>query len=854
LGEGSAKVLLVGHSVGGLVARAALLLDNHPSCLVRDLMQLGSPNTAPPFAPDASLSTVYRTVNRAYAMAQSGNESLLAASCKAASGPAGVGVAWGCGGCLAGLRLVSVTGGAADLHVAAELTDLRSVFPPQRSFPQLVSGSANSSSSDGFGIMSGLSKYLLSPLLGLLTGANTTAPSDDVLNSTVSNSSSVSSSVSISEDRSSKGSKGSDSGRAGLQYVSLRSSQLKGVGFPVDHAAAVWCRDLLGVVAVGMKRLIALPPRSEVRWGEVFPMLHMPNPPKSGNSTDVFDSAPPAPKSRMSWEQGAQAEAELVGSLLPWGWVQASPLQFLSLFLMRVPAAYLALCCLALTAPLLALLSGNALLCGQGAGQGAGVQGVSLSSSWALSLPWQHLGLPVLGPYLFSVLQPLLPAQLVPHTFSLVLQACVLAVVARLVLDSVTGALSAAPFLDWLYWLEAYLLAIALRLVLLALLQAVRAVARGVYWAGRVAVRATVWCQPVRRAVRWAAKSAQKAARARLPFYVYCEAAMQRAMAPCAVMAVLAAVCLSSRERLLGDGAVLGWPLYALSAALVTAYLLAAVGLLAAVVAPPFSQAQPEQHCYHTELSLAYLPVPVLAFPGFACCLRLLFSAPSPFHAAAPLYTLLLGDLTGQAVGLGFVAAHLWACRRPRSLLADVAPLRWLLELMGPHSLKAYSDVFGDSEPQSPSSRAESSTASDAACTHEDGGKFAVYEEIPEDQSGELVAVAKGVVMGSTYRVASCACAKDFSLQGQAEWCGWCRCRKCGGKHLPPERSTHVHSFCAADLADWSADTLPVLALLAVVWLALAYVPQSPYRYLQGLGAVAVAYIMRDIAFAVSGK
>ena len=40
------NVSLVGHSIGGMVARTALLLSNHPiypNCLVRDIVLLSSP-------------------------------------------------------------------------------------------------------------------------------------------------------------------------------------------------------------------------------------------------------------------------------------------------------------------------------------------------------------------------------------------------------------------------------------------------------------------------------------------------------------------------------------------------------------------------------------------------------------------------------------------------------------------------------------------------------------------------------------------------------------------------------------------------------------------------------------------
>ena len=38
------KIMLVGHSVGGIVARATPLLSNHPACSVREIVQLSTPN------------------------------------------------------------------------------------------------------------------------------------------------------------------------------------------------------------------------------------------------------------------------------------------------------------------------------------------------------------------------------------------------------------------------------------------------------------------------------------------------------------------------------------------------------------------------------------------------------------------------------------------------------------------------------------------------------------------------------------------------------------------------------------------------------------------------------------------
>lgn len=113
--------------------------------------------------------------------------------------------------------------------------------------------------------------------------------------------------------------------------------------------------------------------------------------------------------------------------------------------------------------------------------------------------------------------------------------------------------------------------------------------------------------------------------------------------------------------------------------------------------------------------------------------------------------------------------------------------------------------------------------------------------------------MADGVVLGSTYRVVSCNCAHDKSLQDVSEWCGWCRCRKCGGKHLPPERGrfyTHAAQEDASGLADFSTDLIPLLALPLVAYLGAVQLERSPYTYLYLLAVVAAAYTLREVSYA----
>lgn len=142
---------MIAHSMGGTVARSAALLSNHPSgCPVRNLLLLGSPVARPAVGIDASMDALYTTLNRAwrasfYTQSSACLEASHASSAQndvefddpqasmdhAPSG--GVGVVggeddrlglsagnkhsrplaahWRCGRCIAGMRIVSVTGG-----------------------------------------------------------------------------------------------------------------------------------------------------------------------------------------------------------------------------------------------------------------------------------------------------------------------------------------------------------------------------------------------------------------------------------------------------------------------------------------------------------------------------------------------------------------------------------------------------------------------------------------------------------------------------------------------------------------------------------------------------------------------
>lgn len=125
--------------MGGTVARTAALLSNHPSgCPVRTLLLLGSPVSRPAVGIDASMDALYAALNRAWRASFYTKSSACLEAYQASSAPdqefddprrsgassdLSLGYSssgserqpltanWRCGRCIAGMRVVSITGG-----------------------------------------------------------------------------------------------------------------------------------------------------------------------------------------------------------------------------------------------------------------------------------------------------------------------------------------------------------------------------------------------------------------------------------------------------------------------------------------------------------------------------------------------------------------------------------------------------------------------------------------------------------------------------------------------------------------------------------------------------------------------
>ena len=107
-----------------------------------------------------------------------------------------------------------------------------------------------------------------------------------------------------------------------------------------------------------------------------------------------------------------------------------------------------------------------------------------------------------------------------------------------------------------------------------------------------------------------------------------------------------------------------------------------------------------------------------------------------------------------------------------------------------------------------PDMNAINSNNNKSTCCHEDGGKYAVFEEVPASGlagAGNNKTTCMCVV-DKVYKVIYCACAQDKSLtNGVVDYCEYCRCYKCGGKNLPRDwegSGTHSASSNAASILD----------------------------------------------------
>lgn len=104
------SVILIGHSMGGIVARTMVTLDSYVPESINTILTLATPHVLPPVSFDKGIVGLYHNVNEFWKRET------------------------GAGGKLADTLLVSVTGGIRDQMIPAEYSSVDSFLPPQNGF------------------------------------------------------------------------------------------------------------------------------------------------------------------------------------------------------------------------------------------------------------------------------------------------------------------------------------------------------------------------------------------------------------------------------------------------------------------------------------------------------------------------------------------------------------------------------------------------------------------------------------------------------------------------------------------------------------------------------------------------
>ncbi|GAA5975209.1 hypothetical protein JCM11641_004394 [Rhodosporidiobolus odoratus] len=116
-------VIVVAHSMGGIVARAAMLDEEYLSGSISTIVTFASPHLVPPVPVDSGIDHVYSAINRFWRDGYSRSPSSVSHATNATSARSSTRDE------LSSVALISIAGGLSDLTIASESTSLSSLVP-----------------------------------------------------------------------------------------------------------------------------------------------------------------------------------------------------------------------------------------------------------------------------------------------------------------------------------------------------------------------------------------------------------------------------------------------------------------------------------------------------------------------------------------------------------------------------------------------------------------------------------------------------------------------------------------------------------------------------------------------------
>lgn len=117
------SVILIGHSMGGVVARTMLTMSNYQSNSINTIVTMSAPHARPPVSVDAGSVNLYKTINDYWRQAYSQK--------------------WANDNPLWHVTLVSIAGGGLDTVVPSDFASLESIVPKTHGFTVFTSGIPN---------------------------------------------------------------------------------------------------------------------------------------------------------------------------------------------------------------------------------------------------------------------------------------------------------------------------------------------------------------------------------------------------------------------------------------------------------------------------------------------------------------------------------------------------------------------------------------------------------------------------------------------------------------------------------------------------------------------------------------
>jgi len=858
------KIILIGHSIGGMVARTAIILDNYPKCIVSDIIMIGTPNRYPAYCPDSSMEVLYESVNKAW-INSFYNEST---NCKASLAAAQshddfnnndiVTADYKCPTCASSTRLISITGGDIDILVPPDLTRLEGIAP----FPinsTSISTKAPSIFSQVVSMMMfpvNIPKFIFSTMKGYFSsfmggGSNNTISSNNTaINSTTfSNNTNVNTNTNQSipldscmegnmtcTNDDSKDKNITNNTKASKYYesvtldewklhmtnfiepkhISIRTSDLLDVGYPIDHDAMLWCKELVKTITMAMHKLTKYPYDESSHSFKTFNIYKLFKYNTSKKIPGIENMIEPVrdylnrKEFYNMWKQADFKDHKHIQSVVPGGFIMLLAIIFVSSHLTKVAVCYMAISCLSITIPLVTSLTGTT------------ITDSSLNDFNTLQ-PWIHLHLDVLSLLTEKFLIMLLPLPLYELVTRLFPSSRVFIIIsigtsAKVLYDSWKDSQYSFRFYgNIVEWIMAYGLAIGIRLLILVIIYGIRSLFGAIKNIFMAIMKRTIWTKFTRKTIK-----------KYINFTV-----LESIIGILIVCGTAVLVIYYSHGRL----SELKLWLYYLAVFKITSVLTICLSLIYSLIYPPQDS---ESYFYHTQFLLLYLPLPILLGSSLYYSAILLFAHNAAYVNTLNLYNLFMPEELNLNMMLIAICIHLLLARRKGYFTYK------------PEGNSVISDIFGSNihDGECSSNVDKSKIISNKVkCYHEDGGIDAIYEKITnKDEIEPLVEIASGVLIGPTYRVISCNCSKKFSID-QSKWCEWCLCEKCSGNKIKTSSYDNNNDTASPSFSnEFSTNVLHLIGIIMIVVYAYQNAIIFPHKLFNVLGFFSLSYLFRDIS------